>query len=387
MTTPIRRNDQQLLGWHPLKFSARLVSTGDPAATIDRLFQSKHVGDLRWIVVLAQIGLAIIFLVVGIPAAYEIVQQLHTAKQDWQTIFATLKGAFTILGPALAAFAAICAWAYRAGSARLGVVDLFACEIGTLCRVATVLDAVHRLIERFERGAPTGYGTKPVTRPFVSEEDYFPIFNSNSKDLQSLEARVVINITAFYTYMKAVRDSMRVLATIPAQKADLGPTSEHGALGPWHQSARDAIYLWFLGLESGRLAIADLVEFEPEQAERVIVVLLSELDAYHFLCDQFSDRRDIRYGRIRLRATDYQKLVPQLCRLVETKLGEERSSGAPSDWLPAHILLPELQHRYRMACEATSVGDSLSVVPNVNADAFATAGHHTKMLESVPRIS
>jgi hypothetical protein len=352
-----RKNDQPLLRWRPLKFSARLLSTPDPAATINRLFQSQHVADLRWIVVLAQIGLVIMVLVAGGAVASEISHQLATkggAIDWWPAILAALK----FLGPAAVAFAGICAWAYQAGSARLGVVDLFACEIGTLCRVSTVLDAVHRLIERFDRGAPTGHGSKPVTRPFVSEEDYFPVFNSNNKDLQSLEARVVINITAFYTYMKAVRDSMRVLATIPVQGADLGPPSEHGALGPWHQSARDAIYLWFLGLESGRLAIASLVEFEPEQAERVIVVLLSELDAYHFLCNQFSDRTDIRYGRIRLRATDYHKLVPRLCRLVEAKRAEEeRSSEASADWLPAAILLPELQHRYSVACEATRAGD------------------------------
>lgn len=358
MSTLARKNDQQLLHWRPLKFSARLLSTPDPAATINRLFQSQHVADLRWIVVLAQIGLVIMFLVAGGAVVSEISHQLHTSKVDsidwWPAILAALK----FLGPAVVAFAGICAWAYQAGSARLGVVDLFACEIGTLCRVSTVLDAVHRLIERFDRAAPTGYGSKSVTRPFVSEEDYFPVFNSNNKDLQSLEARVVINITAFYTYMKAVRDSMRVLATIPVQGADLGSPSGHDALGPWHQSARDAIYLWFLGLESGRLAIASLVEFEPEQAERVIVVLLSELDAYHFLCDQFSDSRDIRYGRIRLRATDYQKLVPQLCRLVESKRAEEQQSSEPTaDWLPAAILLPELQHRYNVACEVARAGD------------------------------
>jgi len=282
-------------------------------------------------------------------------------------------GALKVFGPALAAFAAICAWAYQAGSARLGVVDLFACEIGTLCRVATVLDSVHRLIERFDREAPASSGGAPPTRPFVSEEDYFPVFNSNSKDLQSLEARVVINITAFYTYMKALRDSMRFLATIPAQGADFGTTSKHCTLAPWHQSARDVIYLWFLGLESGRLAIEDLVEFEPEQAERLMVVLISELEAYCFLCDQFSDTRDIRYGRIRLRAADYRKLIPRLCQLVDTRRAEEqRSSEARAEWLPAFILLPELRRRYNAACEATLSGHG-SAAANAHVDTSLTA--------------
>jgi hypothetical protein len=52
--------------------------------------------------------------------------------------------------------------------------------------------------------------------------------------------------------------------------------------GCWHQAARNVVYMLFLGLESARRAIADLVEFEPERAERTIVILISELEAYRF---------------------------------------------------------------------------------------------------------
>jgi hypothetical protein len=54
---------------------------------------------------------------------------------------------------------------------------------------------------------------------FVSQEDYFPIFDKNSQDLHSLEALVVGNITEFYTYMKAMRDSRRGLAQIESAEA------------------------------------------------------------------------------------------------------------------------------------------------------------------------
>ena len=40
--------------------------------------------------------------------------------------------------PVVGVVGAVIAWAYQSGSARLGVIDLFACEISTLCRVATV---------------------------------------------------------------------------------------------------------------------------------------------------------------------------------------------------------------------------------------------------------
>ena len=42
--------------------------------------------------------------------------------------------------PVVGVVGAVIAWAYQSGSARLGVIDLFACEISTLCRVATVVD-------------------------------------------------------------------------------------------------------------------------------------------------------------------------------------------------------------------------------------------------------
>ena len=52
------------------------------------------------------------------------------------------------------------------------------------------------------------------------------MFESNTRDLQTLEARVVINITEFYTYMKAFRDYLRTLAEITPQPDELDPSSE-----------------------------------------------------------------------------------------------------------------------------------------------------------------
>jgi uncharacterized membrane protein len=54
--------------------------------------------------------------------------------------------------PAVVVFGAILAWAYQVGSARLGVVDLFACEIDTLCRMTTIVDMVGRQVALFEAG-------------------------------------------------------------------------------------------------------------------------------------------------------------------------------------------------------------------------------------------
>ena len=368
----------------PLKYLVGKLKTGDPAATTDRLFESKHVKDLRVATKWALGGLLVFFVIAfcvsweaqkmqryqtllgqesssgkGVPeqpigegAASRSAPLQKATSEKWLWI-GGLVGLLPYFASVGAALAAILAWAYRAGSTRLGVVDLFACEISTLCRVAAVLDVVHRLIERLERPAAPrkpGASAPPPTaaRPFVSQEDYFPVFSSNNSDLEPLGARVVINITAFYTYMKALRDSMRALAALPQP----GAGDEQADNGPWQQTAGDVIYLWFLGLESARRSMQDLIEFEPEKAERTIVILISELEAYHFLCSRFTDSNDIHYGRIRLRAVDYHRIVPALIAQVAAgSMAEQPVAGKSPDWLPAQILLPELGRRYDAICE------------------------------------
>jgi len=45
----------------------------------------------------------------------------------------------------LAAFSAVAVWCYQSASVRLGAVDLFACEIATICRVITVTETASHL--------------------------------------------------------------------------------------------------------------------------------------------------------------------------------------------------------------------------------------------------
>ena len=166
-----------------------------------------------------------------------------------------------IAGGALGIMGGILVWAYQTGNKRLGVVDLFACEIDTLCRVVTVMNLAARLTDAKQGAA--------VASHFNSDENYFPILEADSGELQNLSAIVVADIAAFYTYMKTVRDSFRQAT---AAKETNSPTAIHSL-----------VYMLYLALESGRLATKGLVQFEPTRTERIMVVLLSELAAYQFL--------------------------------------------------------------------------------------------------------
>jgi hypothetical protein len=76
---------------------------------------------------------------------------------------ATGHGLLAVGGPILG-------WTYQTGSKRLGIVDLFACEIVTLCRVGAIVDFVPRLITAVDGltrfGTPTmsGYGRSRLRR-------------------------------------------------------------------------------------------------------------------------------------------------------------------------------------------------------------------------------
>lgn len=327
----------------------RMLRTGEPAATIDRLFVSQHVTDLRLIVAFALIAVGLVFGI-GVPLS---LANVWIAHPDWKSlpiVFSALGSFLAFFTPVLAVFGAVLTWAYQAGSTRLGTVDLYACEIDTLCRVATVVDSVRRWIEIFQHGLSGGDGagkSELPARHFTSQENYFPVFESNTRDLQALEARVVINITAFYTFMKAVRDSMRTLMDMPPSPTHPGPRPDNASTcTPRQEAARNVIYMMFLGLESARKAIADLVEFEPEKAERTIVILISELEAYGFLCDQYVDEEDMRHKRLVLRDSIYRDVVPTLCRDVQAGRASKDESHEAWRWEPALRLLPELSRRY-----------------------------------------
>jgi hypothetical protein len=339
-----------------LDLIGRTVRTDEEADTINRLFKSKHLKDLR-LIVNVTLWTFLLMLPVGLLVSFEYqwVNHWDLVKNQpvpqWVYIHLLFAGGASLLAwlaPGVAIVGAVLAWAYQAGSARLGVVDLFACEVSTLCRIMSVLDTVRRMTDNFDtrpEAMPAAANDNSSASRFTSQEEYFPVFENNTAALEALEARVVINITAFYTYMKAVRDSMRALAEMAPEPA--------AAASRWHAAARNAIYVMYLGLESARKAVDDLVEFDPEKAERTIVILLSELEAYRFLREQFTDPSDSRYQRIKLRIADYERLVPEVRAAVEQGSAQEQGAAAAEKWKPAWLLLHELSTRFAAAISPT----------------------------------
>ncbi len=321
----------------------RQLRVGQECSTFVRLGHSRHVADLRLI-----FSVTVILMIIGLISAlafcfeYQVVtnwNELHSAETVWPWIrhgFSAVIASGAFVGGICILGGGVLAWTYQVGSARLGVVDLFACEIATLCRVFAVADAVRPYVDMFEHGPEVSRphpidGELPAdTSRFTSQESYFPVFDSSLKELQALEADVVKHVTAFYTYMKVMRDSLRRLAGIKPPDAH-APCDDD-----WHRAICNVVYMQFLGLESARKAIKDLVEFEPTQAEDMITILLSELLAYGFLRQQF--RGDLRHRRLEARDETYRHDIPALYRLVMT--------GTGSEWDAAKDLAAEMMKRF-----------------------------------------
>ena len=131
----------------------------------------------------------------------------------------------------------------------------------------------------------------------------------------------------------------------------------------------DIIYVLFLGYESARNAIADLIEFQPTRDENIIVILMTELVCFSFLCEYLKNsemrlkglerhelvnggknalkfRRlceefEVKFERLELREGEYKKIVPALNARVTAPHGESQKKY----WEPAKRTLPELQKR------------------------------------------
>jgi hypothetical protein len=337
------------------------LSADESGSTFFRFFRSKHVADLRLIVALALAMLALHAFVVGIFAADDVydgapktapatvlIMTQNTTTPSWTAAPALPPKAMTTAGKALDFFqffstyfgaalpiyGAIVAWAYLTASARLGIVDLFASEISTVCRVGTIFEIGKTSIKLLDVKNRIGSAS------FTGKEEYFPVFDQNAHDLQVLEASVVENITEFYTYMKAMRDSRRKLSEIEPQNSGGGTESD-----PWQTTACNVIFVLFLAYESGRLAVDDLVEFQPAKAERTIVAFLTELTCYKFLVKFFADHfgeNDLRSVRLRLRESNYKEAVaPELyCRVID---GYAKNK---TDWERAKNTLPSLELLY-----------------------------------------
>ena len=101
------------------------------------------------------------------------------------------------------------------------------------------------------------------------------------------------------------------------------------------------MYMQFLACESARKAVRDLIEFEPNNAENTITILISELPIYRFLLNHFQ-KGDLRYARLELRRNRYELVVPQVYYHTEDAHAKYKDADTARKLLP-HLARDELE--------------------------------------------
>jgi hypothetical protein len=341
------------------RFRVRFGHDKYSAETFDRLIYSMHVHDLHWIVNVTAYAAAFAIFVIGLVWAVEFFT-VEKWSEAWVPTATLLAG----LGAVLAILGGIIAWCYQTGSSRLGTVDLFACEITTLCRICTINGLADTCIASFTADTMSDkdkINMRGQFGHFESSETYTPFFDTNAKELHSLSVKVLTNITAFYTYWKATRDAFRKLAKTQTTTAIAPSNTDSDA---WHREMRNVMYMQFLACESARKAVRDLIEFEPNNAENTITILVSELPLYRFLLNHFK-KGDLCYARLELRLNRYVLVVPEVYYRTEDAhakykdvdtarkqlphLARDELEEVCRDWEKAYEMLGELKSRYEAA--------------------------------------
>ena len=279
------------------------------ATALARMLTSRHTADLRWI------GL-IVAALIAVFLAYEARHLAAVGQFD-----ATRLLSLGVLGGALS-------WAYTTANQRLGTIDLFACEISTLCRVGLVLDFARKEVAKLETPPPAPAAEPATPERFTSEEKYTPVFDNNLKSLEALDMYVVCKVTEFYTYRKTMMDFMRKARCTPAGS------------DAWRGAMEEMLYMQYLMFESARHAIEQLIEYDPDREESLINIVCSELILFPFLVR--TTNNDFRCERLRLRRREYVAEFASIAR----RLAE---FGDRPEWQRASTTYRELERRYRAA--------------------------------------
>lgn len=120
--------------FYPLHVLKRLTED-DAGSTLIRLFRSRHVTDLQLIFLIT------IFLIVS-GSLFVIF---------WREVIerAGVIGSYALITAIVGTGSGVLTWVYQTGSRRLGIVDLFSCEIATICTAISVTETALHLVATY----------------------------------------------------------------------------------------------------------------------------------------------------------------------------------------------------------------------------------------------
>jgi hypothetical protein len=132
--------------WLSVKAFRQAIEETGPPSTFIRLLSSDHLNDLQWIG-LGAIVLWAIFIALLLTQA----NSNTNLNNHLSSVFDYFINQHAIFGGITAVLGLVLNWIYQTGSKRLGVVDLFACEISAICRVSLAVDFARSCVSEAEK--------------------------------------------------------------------------------------------------------------------------------------------------------------------------------------------------------------------------------------------
>jgi hypothetical protein len=264
------------MDWSRGKFHLE-VAGRSPISHLWRFCVSAHTRDL-FVICCGAIALIVVFAEMSAYSLFALKKGDPGLPPEWGAGLITL-----ILG--------IIGWTYQSANTRFGVADLFAGEIGALCRIAAVGEIMAQFAKRYRAG-------EIPSPPANTTTDYFAVFNSNSKDMEVLDGDVVGAVTQFYANIKVFQDCLH------------RPVAHAADTKLCRNQQLTTIYYGFLAFESARLAMAVLIDDRERSEEGILTAMISELPAYFLLYGElFQQVDDLRWHRIASRLEGYRRLL------------------------------------------------------------------------------
>ncbi len=192
-------------------------------------------------------------------------------------------------------FIATCISLYEIGKRRFATVDLISMEILTIVRLLATSSFVHRTGRLYQE--PSGDSSvhknsglayrSEAAASFLQGDHCFNLFHDNMKELGALNSNVVDYVTAFYTFLKSVKEQSKTFNDYlaGAEEVDQEAVNTH---------IRLIMFLTDTLMSCAHRAFESLVESPVHKAAATRMSLVVAADANNFLYQILSDNHAMK---------------------------------------------------------------------------------------------
>lgn len=187
---------------------------------------------------------------------------------------------------------------YTTGSKRRGAATMIIAEMTSIIRVYAAANIIGAFVQKYAHASQAINAEIGGFVDVAREEDYLTIFDRNIEHLGAFPNPLIFHVTSFFTFLKAARDATGALSLWSAPPY---PVAQKKA------DIVDIVYLCFMQMDHGYLALRDLMEKRDREALALIgnVTIGVSLQSYLFLLHVINVE-DFRYTALISRLGTYR---------------------------------------------------------------------------------